>query len=111
MKNLEKVFKALADKTRLQILALLFNEGELSVSDFKNILNITQSKVSRHLRYLYNNGLLEERRVAIWIFYKIKENLSPEGKLIISLTRNAAESDLFNDLYIDLNNWRRKKKN
>ena len=45
-------FTALADPTRLQMLALLLRRGELRVCDFVETLAITQSKASRHLRHL-----------------------------------------------------------
>ena len=59
---LANLFKALADETRLRILALLTDCDELCVCDIEQVLSITQSKASRHLRYLANVGLVEGRR-------------------------------------------------
>lgn len=69
MKDLERIFKALADETRLRMLALLFARGELCVCDFIVALAITQSKASRHLRYLANAGLVRDRRDGVWVLY------------------------------------------
>jgi ArsR family transcriptional regulator len=72
MRNLSELFKALSDETRLQMLALLLRRGELCVCDFVEALGITQSKVSRHLRYLAHAGLVRDRREAVWVYYRVR---------------------------------------
>ena len=67
MKKQARFFKALADETRLQILWLLVGAEELCVCDIMRALGITQSKASRHLRYLFNVGLVSDRRWGQWI--------------------------------------------
>lgn len=57
MKAEARLFKSLADETRLKILWLLKGHEELCVCDIMRVLGITQSKASRHLRYLYHLGL------------------------------------------------------
>jgi len=52
MKKEAQLFKSLADETRLKILWLLMAKEELCVCDIMGVLGITQSKASRHLRYL-----------------------------------------------------------
>jgi ArsR family transcriptional regulator len=71
MKKQARFFKALADETRLQILWLLMGEDELCVCDIMRTLGITQSKASRHLRYLFNVGLVGDRRVGVWMNYRL----------------------------------------
>jgi ArsR family transcriptional regulator len=71
MKNKARLFKALADETRLKILWLLMGEEELCVCDIMKVLGITQSKASRHLRYLFNTGLVTDRREGLWMYYRI----------------------------------------
>jgi ArsR family transcriptional regulator len=71
MKKEARLFKALADETRLQILWLLMSKKELCVCDIMSVLNITQSKASRHLRYLFNLGLVTDRREGLWMNYRI----------------------------------------
>jgi SAM-dependent methyltransferase len=56
-----RLLKALADETRLRILNLLAEE-ELSTSDFTEILNMGQSRVSTHLALLKEVGLVQDRR-------------------------------------------------
>lgn len=71
MKRQARFFKALADETRLQILWLLMGEEELCVCDIMRALGITQSKASRHLRYLFNVGLVSDRREGAWMYYRL----------------------------------------
>ena len=59
--EMESLFKALADATRLRILGL-FLTGEICVCDIHESLKIPQPKASRHLAYLRRSGLVETRR-------------------------------------------------
>lgn len=70
MKTTIRIFKALADETRLRILALLF-EGELCVCDLVALLRLPQSTVSRHLAYLRTSGLVCDRREGVWMYYRL----------------------------------------
>ena len=71
MRELSDIFKALGDETRLQILALLLEHGELCVCDIENVIGASQSKTSRHLRYLLHAGLVQDRREGVWQHYSI----------------------------------------
>jgi ArsR family transcriptional regulator, arsenate/arsenite/antimonite-responsive transcriptional repressor len=68
--QMESLFKALGDATRLRILALLL-AGEVCVCDIHESLKIPQSKASRHLAYLRRAGLVETRREGLWVHYRI----------------------------------------
>jgi ArsR family transcriptional regulator len=68
--ELETLFKALADETRLRILGLLLT-GEVCVCDIHESLKIPQPKASRHLAYLRKAGLVETRREGLWIHYRL----------------------------------------
>lgn len=71
MKEPAHIFKALADETRLRILALLLTQEELCVCDIIAALKLPQSTVSRHLAYLRRNGLVKDRRCGNWMYYSI----------------------------------------
>ncbi len=62
---------ALADDTRLQMLELLMEHGELCAQDFINLLDLSQSSASRHLRQLTASGYLTERRKEVAKCYQI----------------------------------------
>ena len=70
MKEMEQAFKALADATRLRILNLLLH-GELCVCDIQFVLDSPQPNVSRHLTYLKNAGLVQDRREGPRIYYSL----------------------------------------
>ncbi len=69
MDTLQKVFKTLADSTRVRVLALLERE-ELAVQELMDVLGMAQSRVSRHLAILREAGLLTDRRDGTYVFYR-----------------------------------------
>lgn len=110
MRHLARLLKALADETRLQIFALLLHEGELCVCDFVQVLQTTQSKASRHLRYLYNAGLIADRREAVWVHYRIPENLDPFRAELVQLVASMISPMDLDPLISRLNAWQEEKK-
>jgi ubiquinone/menaquinone biosynthesis C-methylase UbiE/DNA-binding transcriptional ArsR family regulator len=65
-------FQALADPTRLRILALL-RLMELSVGELAQILGQSQPRVSRHLKILGDAGVLERRKEGSWVFLTLAD--------------------------------------
>jgi SAM-dependent methyltransferase len=76
-------FKALADITRLRLVNILLHY-ELSVNEVVSILEMGQSRVSRHLKILTDAGFLECRRDGVWAFYFIIKT-GPGRELIDSI--------------------------
>ena len=74
--SLDRLFRALADPTRLRLLNLVADQ-EICVCYFVEILQISQPKVSRHLAYLRRAGILATRRNGKWMHYKL---VMPSGK-------------------------------
>lgn len=81
--NLAEIYKALADKTRLHMLALLAHD-ELCVCEFVPLLDMSQPSVSQHLRKLKQAGLVKERKTAQWVFYSLNGSHFPMLKDIVS---------------------------
>ena len=88
--DLEEVFKALADKTRLRILALLGND-EVCVCHMHDSLKLPQPTVSRHLAYLRKSGLVEARRDGVWMHYQLSRSLSPAVHRIVEAAVDALQ--------------------
>jgi len=109
MRTLSNVFKALSDETRLQMLGLLLKEGELCVCDFVDVLEITQSKASRHLRYLVNAGLLDDRRDGTWVFFRIAEKPESAQANVIGLLPVVLDDRISPELFVRLADWRKSK--
>lgn len=84
MKTAAKLFKSLADETRLRILLLLAEHSELCVCNLMTALQLPQSTVSRHLAYLKHAGWLEDRRAGIWMHYSLSRALSTMQKEILA---------------------------
>ena len=88
--ELEELFKALADKTRLRILALLGN-NEVCVCHMHDSLKVPQPTVSRHLAYLRKSGLVEARRYGVWMHYQLSRSLSPAVQRIVESAVDALD--------------------
>jgi ArsR family transcriptional regulator len=85
MKATAQLFKALSDETRLRIMALLLESQELCVCDIMAALDLPQSTVSRHLSYLRNAGLVDDRRQGIWMHYKVNKESIVHGATLLDL--------------------------
>lgn len=70
MTQLIDIFRALADPTRLRIIALL-RILELSIGEIAQILEQSQPRVSRHVRILSEVGLVERRKEGSWVFLRL----------------------------------------
>jgi ArsR family transcriptional regulator, arsenate/arsenite/antimonite-responsive transcriptional repressor len=86
--DMETLFKALADATRLRILGLLL-AGEVCVCDIHETLRIPQPKASRHLAYLRRAGLVQTRRDGLWIHYRLGRLADPVLAAIGDAVRHA----------------------
>jgi ArsR family transcriptional regulator len=86
--EMETLFKALGDVTRLRILGLLLT-GEVCVCDIHESLKIPQPKTSRHLAYLRRSGLVETRREGLWIHYRLGKLADPVLARIMDAARHA----------------------
>ena len=62
---------ATGNETRLRILFVLWQAGELCVCELADVFGITQPAVSRHLKILREKALVETRRDAQTIYYKL----------------------------------------
>jgi len=82
MKELERYFKGLADRSRLRIINLLMH-GELCGCDIQYVLEASQPNVSRHLAYLKNAGLVEDRRDGYRVFYRLAEDQKQGSKRLL----------------------------
>ena len=86
--ELEQVFKALADKTRLRILGLL-GDNEVCVCHIHDSLGLPQPTVSRHLAYLRRAAIVDVRRDGVWMHYRVARSLDPVVQRVISAALDA----------------------
>lgn len=89
--------KALADETRLRLVRVLY-DYELNVNELVAVLGMGQSRISRHLKILADNGLVSSRRDGLWVFYTAAHD-SPSMRFVDTLRQlfpdaEAEQSDL-----------------
>jgi ArsR family transcriptional regulator len=75
-----RLFKVLADGTRLRLLRIL-RQGDFTVQDLMQILDMGQSRISRHLKLLSDAGLLQVEKQGTWHYYR----LSPDEGIFSEL--------------------------
>lgn len=71
--TMTKMFKALADETRMKIAYALCQEEELCVCDVANVIGSTTATASHHLRLLRNMGLAKHRKEGKLVFYSLDD--------------------------------------
>jgi len=89
MSSTLKSLRALADQTRLRIIALLEHE-ELSVNELQEVTRMGQSRISTHLGLLQDSGLLQSRREGKRTFYGLNEQADDVASEFIQLAVRGA---------------------
>ena len=82
--SLVDVFSLLGDKNRFLIIKLLIKQGEMCVTDLANVLDISVSAVSQHMRILEMSRMVEGEKMGQMMCYKPKID-DPKIKDIINL--------------------------
>jgi len=88
---LAELFQALADPSRIRILALLAHM-ELSVGELAQLLGQSQPRVSRHVRILSDAAMVERRKEGSWVFLALSER-HRAGPLLELIDQWADEDD------------------
>ena len=84
------ICKGLADPKRLMIIDLL-RDGEVTVTDLVDALEIPQANVSQHLAVLRDKGLVSSRRDGQWAYYSLT---SPKTVQAVDLLREVMNEQL-----------------
>ncbi len=90
-KALARVFKALGDETRLEIVRMLVGK-ERCVCAFLSAFPITQPAVSNHLRVLREAGVVIDTRDGRWIFYRLNPDVFSVVESLCKVTLSATET-------------------
>ncbi|MBG6089691.1 ArsR/SmtB family transcription factor [Actinomadura viridis] len=71
--ELARVFKALGDPVRLQLLSLIASRagGEVCVCDLTPAFELSQPTISHHLKLLREAGLIDGERRGTWVYYRL----------------------------------------
>jgi ArsR family transcriptional regulator len=90
--DMELLFRALADRTRLRLLNLMGSD-EVCVCFFVEVLKTPQPKISRHLAYLRKAGIVDARREGKWMHYRIVEPKDPRASQMLKTVRDWLGND------------------
>jgi len=96
MKDLLAVFKALSDETRLRVVKLLEN-GELCVCHIVAAVDMSQSRISFHLKILKDAGLVKGRREGKWMYYRLNESDLFKRLLFLSIAERVKDEEIAGD--------------
>ena len=98
-----ELFKVLSADTRIRIIELLKQKGPLGANEMSEMLGITPSAVSQHLKILKHAGLVQNERKGYWIPYEINpDTLEKCGELLSSVcTCGCKETGKFREAELD----------
>lgn len=88
-----KMFKVLADETRMKIAFSLCDEDELCVCDVANIIGSSMATASHHLRTLKQLGLAKYRKEGKLVFYSLEDN---HVRQLVQLASTHSQELIFN---------------
>ncbi|MDP2739530.1 MAG: metalloregulator ArsR/SmtB family transcription factor [Pseudorhodobacter sp.] len=87
------ILSALSEPTRLAAIRILADGGEHCVCELMQRLEVTQSRMSRHMQALKQAGLVVDRRDAQWVRYRLNPDLAPAIRAILAAVLAAAAID------------------
>lgn len=90
--DLIRIYQCFCDETRLRILHLL-THGPLCVCHFQSLLNESQVKVSKHLAYLKDKGLVAVTRHQNWMIYSLPQRPSPELRRNLKCLQDCVQTE------------------
>jgi DNA-binding transcriptional ArsR family regulator len=90
--DLVQIYQAFSDRTRLRI-AQLLTKSPLCVCHLQTILGEPQVKVSKHLAYLRDKGMVEAQRDRNWMIYSLPRKRPPGLKANLKCLEDCGRSD------------------
>jgi ArsR family transcriptional regulator len=82
--ELTGVLKALADPTRVEMVAILKEAGvPMCICDLDAAFDLSQPTLSHHMAKLKDAGLVEAVKQGIWVFYRLRDDLSPAARRLV----------------------------
>ena len=79
------LMKALADPTRLTMVASLWKAGSpICICDFTAGLGLSQPTISHHMARLKDAGLVESEKRGVWVYYRLRDKMPTETRKLLS---------------------------
>ncbi len=89
MDFMDKVFKALGDKTRLELLLIINEQPDICLCDLETCFSLSGSNLSRHLKELHQANLLKVDKKGKWKYYRISSFGNEFVKLVLAQSETA----------------------
>ena len=87
-------FRVLGDATRLSIIRILLDDGELNVGGLVEMLDTSQANVSKHLRVLHEAGIVARRPEGTSAYYSVADpSLMPVCAIVCDRLRDQVAAD------------------
>ena len=83
LKKVTKILKALADESRIRMLALLKERNGLCVCEITEIIGLSQPTISSHLKKLQDAEIITYSKDGLWVNYSLDENMEKEVKQLL----------------------------
>lgn len=91
--EISELLKALADPTRLSMVACLWRAAEsVCICDFTAAFELSQPTISHHMARLRSAGLVQSHRQGIWVYYRLRDDLSPVARGLVESLLSAGSS-------------------
>lgn len=90
--DLVQIYQCFCDRTRLRILNLLAR-GPLCVCHFQEVLGESQVKISKHLAYLRERGMVVAERQQQWVVYSLPEKAAPQLEANLKCLQDCVQDD------------------
>jgi ArsR family transcriptional regulator len=96
-KELERVFKALADRHRVRILNRLLSAGgeAVCVCEFEEMLGLKQPTVSYHLKQLLDAGIVEREKRGSYAYFSVAEGSLQHVCALLGAERDVGDGELW----------------
>lgn len=88
--TLVDVLKTVGEPTRFRLLALLAR-GDLTVTDLTEILGQSQPRISRHLKLLNEEGLIDRYQEGAWAYFRLSQEGAPAALVKTLLAASAGD--------------------
>jgi len=82
---MEKIFKALGEKTRCELLLIISEHSQICLCELESAFKLSTSNLSRHLKELEGAKLLSSEKIGKWKHYKVTELGSKSVDFIYSI--------------------------
>ena len=83
LKKITKILKALADESRIRMLALLKERNGLCVCEITDIIGLSQPTISSHLKKLQDAEIITYSKDGLWVNYSLDENMDKEVEQLL----------------------------